>query len=304
MDNHLITILGPTGIGKTDLTIKIARHFNAEIISSDSRQIYKEMKIGTAVPSDEQLKNVTHHFIGNKSIYDYYNASMFEIEVLDLMENLFKKNKVVCMTGGSGLYIDAVCLGIDDIPTVDEEIRTQLAKRLLDEGIASLRKELKYLDPEYYSQVDLKNPKRILKALEISIQTGKPYSAFLTREKKVRKFNIIKIGLEMKREDLYDRINKRVVIMIHNNLLEEAKSLYPYRNNNALNTVGYKELFNHLEGESSLEEAIELIKRNTRRYARRQITWFNRYKDIKWFHPDMSQEIIQYIDKILTANNE
>ncbi|MFC2137656.1 tRNA (adenosine(37)-N6)-dimethylallyltransferase MiaA [Bacteroidota bacterium] len=303
MNNFLIIVLGPTGIGKTDITIEIAKYYKTEIISADSRQIYKEMKIGTAVPSDEELKQIKHHFIRNKSIQDYYNASMYEFEVLELLEKIFKNKNIVCMTGGSGLYIDAVCYGIDDIPNVDKHVRKELTNRFKHEGIESLRKELKYLDPEYYNKVDLKNPKRILKALEISIQTGKPYSSFLTKEKKARDFRIIKIGLEMDREVLYERINKRVDKMIEDGLQTEVKKLIIEKDNNALNTVGYKELFDFLEGGKSLEEAIELIKRNTRHYARKQITWFNRYDDIKWFNPDNIKEIILYINGKISSNN-
>jgi len=303
MNNYLIIILGPTGIGKTDLTIEIAKHYQTEIISADSRQIYKEMKIGTAVPSNKQLNQIKHHFIGNKSIKDYYNASMFEFEVIDLLEKQFKNSNIVCMTGGSGLYIDAVCYGIDDIPEVDQQIRNNLIVRFKKEGIESLRKELKFLDPEYYKTVDLKNPKRVLKALEISIQTGRPYSSFITKEKKTRNFNTIKIGLQTERGKLYNKINKRVDKMIEQGLVKEVKSLIKNKENNALNTVGYKEIFNYLDNKITLHEAIRLIKRNTRHYARRQITWFNRYNDITWFNPESQKEIIKYIDMGIKVNN-
>lgn len=295
MDKSLIVIVGPTGIGKTDMAIAIAKHYNTEIISADSRQIYKELKIGTAVPDDNQLQEVRHHFIGNRSIFDYYNASMFEIEVLDTLNKLYNTYDSVVMTGGSGMYIDAVCNGIDDIPTVDQEIRQNLIDRLNTEGIESLRKELKIIDPDYYARVDLKNPKRILKALEISVMTGKPYSSFLTQPRKKRDFDIIKIGLTMDRDMLYERINKRVDQMIESGLIEEARSFHPPKNINALNTVGYKELFDYFDGNISLEKAIELIKRNTRHYARKQITWFMRDKEISWFEPS---EIGKMIDKI------
>jgi len=303
MNNYLIIILGPTGIGKTDLTIEIAKHYQTEIISADSRQIYKEMKIGTAVPSNKQLNQIKHHFIGNKSIKDYYNASMFEFEVIDLLEKQFKNSNIVCMTGGSGLYIDAVCYGIDDIPEVDQQIRNNLIVRFKKEGIESLRKELKFLDPEYYKTVDLKNPKRVLKAMEISIQTGRPYSSFITKEKKTRNFNTIKIGLQTERGKLYNKINKRVDKMIEQGLVKEVKSLIKNKENNALNTVGYKEIFNYLDNKITLHEAIRLIKRNTRHYARRQITWFNRYNDITWFNPESQKEIIKYIDMGIKVNN-
>lgn len=296
MMNSLIVILGPTGIGKTDLSIEIAKEFNTEIISSDSRQVYKELKIGTAVPNDEQLTKVKHHFIGNKSIYDYYNASMFEFEVLDLLEILFQNHNQVVMTGGSGMYINAVCDGIDDLPTIDKKLRDDLVQKHKEEGIESLRLQLKMLDPETYSKIDLKNPKRILKALEVTIQTGKPYSTFLSETRKKRNFNIIKIGLQRERNELYQRINLRVDQMIDEGLIDEAKRLYKDRNLNSLNTVGYKELFAHFDGEITEEKAIELIKRNSRHYAKRQISWFSRDKEIEWFHPDKKDEIIRFIN--------
>lgn len=291
----LIVIVGPTGIGKTDLSIEIAQEFNTEIISSDSRQIYKELKIGTAVPSDEQLAQVKHHFIGNKSIYDYYNASMFEFEVIDTLNELYKKYDQVVMTGGSGMYINAVCDGIDDLPTIDQELRKDLIKKFEEEGIESLRIQLKMIDPESYHKIDLKNPKRILKVLEVSIQTGKPYSSFLSTSKKKRDFNIVKVGLERDRENLYERINLRVDQMVEEGLVDEAKQFFKDRKLNSLNTVGYKELFDHFEGNISLKKAIELIKRNSRHYAKRQISWFSRDKEIVWFHPDNKKEIIEFI---------
>lgn len=297
--NSLIVILGPTGIGKTDLSIDIAKAFNTEIISSDSRQVYKELKIGTAVPTNEQLKKVKHHFIGNKSIYDYYNASMFEYEVLDTLNELFQKKEHVVMTGGSGMYINAVCNGIDELPTIDQKLREDLIRKYEEEGIESLRLQLKILDPVSYEKIDLKNPKRILKALEVSIQTGKPYSSFLTQPKKQREFNIIKIGLQRDREELYERINIRVDQMVEEGLIEEAGTYYKDRHLNSLNTVGYKELFEYFDGKITQEKAIELIKRNSRHYAKRQISWFSRDKDIVWFHPEKKDEIISYIKSLL-----
>jgi tRNA dimethylallyltransferase len=286
MTKTLIVILGPTGIGKTDLSIDIAKYYNAEIVSSDSRQIYKELKIGTAVPSELQLSIVKHHFISNKSIYDYYNASMFEFEVIDLLNKLFIDHDEVIMTGGSGLYINAVCDGIDELPTIDEQLREDLRKKFNTEGIESLRKQLKLLDPEYYKSVDLKNPKRLLKALEVSLMTGKPYSSLLSKTKKKRDFSIVKIGLMRDRDQLYERINKRVDIMVNDGLVEEAKMYFKDRDLNSLNTVGYKELFQYFDGSICLDKAIELIKRNSRRYAKRQISWFKRDSEINWFHPD------------------
>ena len=295
MQQTLIVILGPTGIGKTDLSIDIARKLGTEIISSDSRQIYKELKIGTAVPSDAQLMKVKHHFIGNKSIYDYYNASIFELEVLELLNELYKTYNQAVMTGGSGMYIQAVCDGIDELPTIDTQLRNDLLQKYNDEGIESLRIQLKMLDPESYQKMDLKNPKRILKALEVSIQTGKPYSSFLTRPKKERPFHILKIGLQRDREELYERINKRVDEMVPEGLVEEARRFFKDRHLNSLNTVGYKELFEHFEGKISLTKAIELIKRNSRHYAKRQMSWFSRDKEISWFHPESKQKIIDFI---------
>ena len=268
----LIVIIGPTAIGKTELCIELAESLNTEIISADSRQIYNELNVGTAKPSEKELKRVPHHFIGKKSIHDYYTAGMFELDVLELLENLFNKHNQIIMTGGSGLYINAVCEGIDALPRVDPEIRNKLIEQYENEGIQSLRHDLKRLDPEYYEVADLKNPKRLLKALEITVMTGKPYSSFLTRPKKERPFNILKIGLNKDREELYDNINMRVDEMIDNGLLEEAKKLYKHKGLNALNTVGYKELFEYLDDTITFKRAIELIKRNTRRYAKRQLT--------------------------------
>ncbi len=291
----LIVIVGPTGIGKTDLSIEIAEEFNTEIISSDSRQIYKELKIGTAVPTNEQLNLVKHHFIGNISIHDYYNASMFEYEVIDVLQKLYQSYDNVVMTGGSGMYINAVCDGIDDLPTIDQKLRDDLIKKYEEEGIESLRMQLKMIDPETYEKVDLKNAKRILKALEVTIQTGKPYSSFLSKTKKKRDFQIIKIGLERDRAELYERINLRVDQMVEEGLVQEAKQFFSFRHLNSLNTVGYKELFEHFDGAITQEKAIELIKRNSRHYAKRQISWFARDNEWKWFHPDDKSKIINYI---------
>ncbi|MCK4663997.1 MAG: tRNA (adenosine(37)-N6)-dimethylallyltransferase MiaA [Bacteroidales bacterium] len=298
MNKYLIVILGPTGVGKTNLSIEIAQKFNTCILSSDSRQIYRELKIGTAIPSPEQLKRVKHYFIGNKSIYDYYNASQFEFEANKILENIFINSKYALMTGGSGMYIDAVCNGIDDLPTIDKEVRNSLLLRLKNEGVESLRIELKKIDPEYYANTDLKNPKRILKAIEVYLMTGKPYSTFLKKTPKKKKFKVIKIGLNLPREELYEIINNRVDKMINDGLIDEAKKFYNNRKLNSLNTVGYKELFDYFEDKYKLDKAIELIKRNSRRYAKRQLTWFNRDKEIKWFHPEQKQEIINYIDSI------
>jgi tRNA dimethylallyltransferase len=277
----LIIITGPTAVGKTAFAIEKAKSLNTEIISCDSRQMYREMRIGTAVPTDEELAAVPHHFIGNISIHDYYNVSMFEQECLLLLEKLFAKHETVIMTGGSGLYIDAVCKGIDDFPTVDAEIRKTVAERFASEGIEYLRRQLKMLDPEHYAKVDLRNHKRIMKAIEVSLQTGKPYSSFLTAQQRKRPFDIEKIIIERPREELYERINHRTTLMMEQGLLEEAQKLYSFRHLNALNTVGYKELFAYMDGQHDLDTAIELIRRNTRRYAKRQLTWIAR--DMKTF---------------------
>lgn len=295
MKNLLIVILGPTASGKTELGISLAEKLNTEIISADSRQIYTELKVGSAPPDEDQLKRAVHHFIGIKSVHEYFNASMFEMDVLSLLPDLFTKYKKILMVGGSGMYLDAVCSGIDDIPTVEPEIRKKLQEQYQSEGIESLRIQLKMLDPKYYEMVDLRNPNRILKGLEISIMTGKPYSSFLTRTKKKRDFSILKIGVNRDRDELYDRINRRVDQMVELGLIEEARSLYSNRELNALNTVGYKELFSSFDGNLTLAEAIELIKRNTRRFAKRQITWFQRDSEITWFHPDEEEKILELI---------
>ncbi|MBN2275440.1 MAG: tRNA (adenosine(37)-N6)-dimethylallyltransferase MiaA [Bacteroidales bacterium] len=294
---YLITVVGPTAVGKTPVAIALAGYFNTEIISADSRQIYREMKIGTAVPSAEQLASVHHHFIGNRSVQEYYNASMFECEVLELLAALFGKHNTVIMTGGSGMYVDAVCNGIDDFPTVNGLVREKIKSDYLQKGIEWLRLQIKESDPDYYSHVDLNNAKRLLKALEIITMTGRPYSSFLTKKQKKRDFNVIKTGLNTDREILYSHINKRVDKMINEGLIEEARSLLSFRYLNALDTVGYKEIFDHLEGKTSLEEAIDLIKRHTRQYARRQLTWFRKDKDIRWFTPDEQDAMIRYICK-------
>ena len=295
MNKYLIIILGPTAIGKTEVAIKISKSLNSEIISCDSRQFYRELIIGTAMPSSEQLSEVKHHFIGNKSIYDYYNVSKYETEVLELLQEIFRFNDKAMLVGGSGLYIDAICNGIDDIPDIDFEIRNTLINRLETEGIERLRFELKKLDPVYYSEVDLKNKKRIIRALEVCLSTGIPFSDFRTQNKKIRNFKIIKVGLNIEREKLYNRINQRVDMMIAEGLVEEARKYYKDRNLNTLNTVGYKELFEYFDEKIELETAIELIKRNTRHFAKRQLSWFLRDKEISWFNPGDIDEIMKYI---------
>lgn len=298
MKNTLIVLLGPTGVGKTDLSIELARKTGSEIISADSRQFYGEMEIGTAVPSPEQLSAVKHYFIRFLSVHDYYSASIYERDVLKLLPELFGRNKIVIMTGGSAMYIDAVCKGIDDIPDVDPAIREKYNRMYLENGISSLRIALKVLDPDHYSKVDLRNHKRIIRALEICETTGRPYSSFLRKEKTARPFDIVTAGLNREREELYGRINRRVDEMIGKGLEAEAEKLYPLRHLNALNTVGYREFFGFFDGSISREKAIELIKRNTRRYAKRQLTWWAKDQSIRWFHPDEKEKIFKIIGDI------
>lgn len=301
MDNKktLIVLIGPTGVGKTDLSIKIAEKYGSPIISADSRQLYSDLKIGTAAPTEEYLKRVKHYFVGTLKLTDYYSAAQYESEVISLLEELFKSNNTILLTGGSMMYIDAICKGIDDIPTVDSETRQMMMEKYEKEGLDRLCAELKLLDPEYYSTVDLKNPKRVIHALEICYMTGKTYTSFRTGNKKQRPFDIIKIGLCRDREELYERINKRVDIMIKEGLVDEVKSVYEYRKLNSLNTVGYKEIIQYLEGNCTLEFAIEKIKQNSRIYSRKQMTWFKRDNDITWFHPDKEEKIMEFIESKL-----
>lgn len=273
----------------------IAKHFGIPIINADSRQIYRELKIGTARPTDEQIQAVRHYFVGTLGLDDYYSASLFEQQVLQLLDQLFQTSDYALLTGGSMMYIDAVCDGIDDIPTIDEETRRLMKQRLADEGLEALCEELRRLDPEYYEIVDRQNPRRVVHALEICTMTGKTYTSFRRRERRQRPFGIVKIALNRPREELYERINRRVDQMMSDGLLDEARALYPKKELNALNTVGYKELFDYLDGRWPLEEAVERIKGNTRRYARKQLTWYKKDKQIRWFHPDDKQSIIDYI---------
>ena len=291
----LFVLLGPTAVGKTALSLKIAKSLGSPIINCDSRQIYKEMSIGTAAPTQEQLEKVTHYFVKILELQQYYSAAQYEEDVIRLISQLKHSHNNLLLSGGSMMYIDAVCNGIDDIPSVAPEIREVLKERLQTEGIEQLRNELRLLDPEYYNIVDLKNPKRIVHALEICYTSGKTYTSFRTRRKKERPFEIIKIGLRRERNELFERINKRVDIMIQEGWIEEAKRLYPYRHLNALNTVGYKELFNYIDGTWNLDFAIEKIKKNTRDYAKKQMTWFAHDADIHWFSPDEESEIVNFI---------
>ena len=273
----------------------LATHFGIPIINADSRQIYRELKIGTARPTEEQMQQVKHYFVGTLGLEDYYSASLFEQQVLELLGQLFQSHDYALMAGGSMMYIDAVCDGIDDIPTIDDETRALMKRRLAEEGLEQLCEDLKRMDPEYYEIVDKQNPRRVVHALEICTMTGQTYTSFRRREKRERPFCIIKIGLNRPREELYARINQRVDEMMANGLLEEVKTMYPKRSLNALNTVGYKELFDYLEGRWTLEEAVERIKGNTRRYARKQLTWYKKDEQISWFHPNERTTIIDYI---------
>ena len=295
MKKTLIVITGPTAVGKTALCMDLATHFGIPIINADSRQIYHELKVGTARPTEEQMQQIKHYFVGTLGLEDYYSASLFEQQVLELLSQLFQAHDFALMTGGSMMYIDAVCDGIDDIPTIDDETRTLMKQRLAEEGLEQLCEDLRRLDPEYYEIVDKQNPRRVVHALEICTMTGQTYTSFRRREKRERPFRIIKIGLNRPREELYARINQRVDEMMANGLLEEVKTMYPKRSLNALNTVGYKELFDYLDGRWPLEEAVERIKSNTRRYARKQLTWYKKDNQIRWFHPDEITTIIDYI---------
>ena len=296
MRKTLVVITGPTAVGKTALTIDIARHYGIPVINADSRQIYRELKIGTAAPTDEQLRQAHHYFVGTKSIQDYYNASMYEQDVLALIEA--STSTINVLSGGSMMYIDAVCNGIDDIPTVRDDIREEMKRRYAEEGLEALCEDLRRLDPEHYAIVDRKNHRRVIHALEICYQTGQTYTSFRTQTKKERPFRVVKIGLNREREELYNRINARVDQMMDDGMLDEASRLYDLRHLNALNTVGYKELFDYMDGKWPLDEAVERIKGNTRRYARKQLTWFKRDPELRWFHPDQEEEIMEEIEKL------
>ena len=291
----LLVITGPTAVGKTKLTIELARHFRTPIINADSRQLFREMQIGTAAPTQDELRMARHEFVGTLGLEDYYSASMFEQDVLTFLDRHYKSADMALMSGGSMMYIDAVCNGIDDIPTIRDDIRQLMKQRLHDEGLEALCEELRRLDPEHYEVVDRKNTRRVVHALEICHQTGLTYTSFRTQQKKERPFHIVKIGLNRPREELYERINLRVDRMMEQGLLEEARQLYPMRHLNALNTVGYKELFAYMDGVWPLDEAVERIKGNTRRYARKQLTWFKRDEDVTWFHPDDIEKILNFI---------
>ena len=300
----LLVLTGPTAVGKTELSLHLAKLLSSSIISADSRQIYKRMRIGTAAPTDEQLRQVKHYFVGQLELDQYYSAAMYETQVLELLDTLFKHNDYAVMTGGSMMYIDAACNGIDDIPTVDAAVRDMMHDQLEKKGPDYMLGQLKILDPEYYEQVDKKNTKRIVHALEICYMTGKPYSSFRTGMKKQRPFNIVKVALERKRQALFDRINRRVDMMMEQGLMDEAKSLFEYRHLNSLNTVGYKEMFKVIEGEWDMDFAVERMKKNTRVYAKKQMTWMRKDEDIIWIDIDdcPQEEAIKKI-MLLLGNN-
>jgi len=299
----LLVLLGPTGVGKTNISLQLAEHFGCPILSSDSRQFYRELKIGTAAPTDEQLKRVKHYFVGSHSIFDEYNAGQYEQDAIQLLDELFLTHEVVMLVGGSMMYIDAVCNGMDNVPTVDVDTRTFWQKQYTDFGLEFIQQELCRLDPKYYEQVDTQNAKRVLHALEICSMTGKPYSDLRTGKRKERNFNILKIGLNRPRAELYERINARVDEMMAEGLLQEAEQFYTHRNLNTLNTVGYKELYEYMDGNWTLEFAVNMVKQDSRRYAKRQMTWFNRDQEIHWFHPDDEVEISEFVEDKLTPNN-
>ena len=294
--NTLVVLLGPTGVGKTEVALQIAEHLQSPIINADSRQLFAEIPIGTAAPTKEQQERVKHYFVGTLHLTDYYSAAKYEEDVLQLLNQLFNQQQMALLSGGSMMYIDAVCQGIDDIPTVDEATRRLMKRKLETEGLDALVAELKVLDPEHYKIVDLHNPRRVIHALEICFMTGNTYTSYRKNTKKIRPFNIIKIGLNRTREEMYERINNRVLKMMNQGLIEEAKAVYPQKGLNALNTVGYKELFAYFDGDISLDDAILKIQSNTRQYMRKQVTWFKRDNQIKWFSPTNIEEIINYID--------
>lgn len=295
---YLINILGPTAVGKTDLSLKLAKSFQAEIFSSDSRQVFKEMNIGTAKPNSEELNQIAHHFINTKSIHEKYSAGKYEDEIIPALGKYFQTHKIAILSGGTGLYIDAVLTGLDTFPDISDEIDTKVDSLEKEKGLEFLSQELKTLDPEYFKQVDIHNARRISRALKVIYGSGKKYSSFLNQEKELRTFKIINILLERERQELYERINQRVDLMMKNGQLEEAKSLYQFKDLRSLQTVGYQEIFKYLDGEIDLEFCIDEIKKNSRRYAKRQITWFKKYK-AKTFHPTQEKEITQFINQQL-----
>ena len=292
----LIVVVGPTGSGKSALAVTLAQHYCAPIISTDSRQLFRGMAIGTAQPTAEELAAAKHYFIADREVEDDFNCGRYEVEALELLDKLFAENDYVVAVGGSGLYIQALCDGMDNLPEADDTIREQLKVRLENDGLEVLAEELRRLDPVYAEEVDICNPARVMRALEVCITTGRPYSEQRSGSRAERPFNIVKVGTDMPREELYDRINRRVDMMVADGLIEEARAMYPKRHLNALQTVGYREIFDHFDGKCSLEEAIELVKRNSRRYAKRQMTWFRRDERVGWFSPKDVDKIVEFID--------
>lgn len=292
----LIVVVGPTGSGKSALAVTLAQHYCAPIISTDSRQLYRGMAIGTAQPTAEELAAAKHYFIADREVEDDFNCGRYEVEALELLERLFAENEYVVAVGGSGLYIQALCDGMDNLPEADDAVREQLKSRLESDGLEALAEELRRLDPAYAEEVDICNPARVMRALEVCLTTGRPYSEQRSGSRAERPFNIVKVGTDMPREELYDRINRRVDMMVADGLIEEARAMYPKRHLNALQTVGYREVFEYFDGKCSLEEAIELVKRNSRRYAKRQMTWFRRDERVGWFSPKEVDKIVKFID--------
>ena len=300
MNNQLVTIIGPTAIGKTDLAIKIAEFYKTEIVSADSRQFYRELNIGTAKPSSSELSKIKHHLINNKSIHEQYNINDFEKDAIESINSIFKKNKVAVLVGGSGLFINSVLYGLDEIPEIDENIRNSLYSDMDSLGIKTLQEKLKLLDPNSYENIDIDNPRRLIRALEVSIGSGKPYSSFLKKTKKNRDFNVITIGLNQDRAELYEKINARVDNMIKDGLIDEVKGLYELKNLKTLNTIGYSEVFKYIDGVYSKDECINEIKKNTRRYAKRQLTWFKSIENVKWVSPNYDlKDVLNHIEHLI-----
>ena len=300
MNNQLVTIIGPTAIGKTGLAIKIAEFYKTEIVSADSRQFYRELNIGTAKPSSSELSKIKHHLINNKSIHEQYNINDFEKDAIESINSIFKKNKVAVLVGGSGLFINSVLYGLDEIPAIDENIRNSLYSDMDSLGIKTLQEKLKLLDPNSYENIDIDNPRRLIRALEVTIGSGKPYSSFLKKTKKTRNFNVITIGLNQDRAELYEKINARVDNMIKDGLIDEVKGLYELKNLKTLNTIGYSEVFKYIDGVYSKDECINEIKKNTRRYAKRQLTWFKSIENVKWVSPNYDlKDVLNHIERLI-----
>lgn len=297
MTKTLFVLSGPTAVGKTELSIRLAEHLGSPILNADSRQMFRDLPIGTAAPTAEEQARVPHYFVGNLGLEDYYSAARYEEESLALMEMLFQTHDHLMMSGGSMMYVDAVCKGIDDIPTISAEVRAEVLARFETEGLDRMLAELRLADPVYYAEVDLRNHKRVVHALEVIYQSGKPFSSFRTGQRKERPFRVVHIGLERPRPELFDRINRRTTLMVEAGFIEEARRVMPYRHFNSLNTVGYKEIFQYLDGEWELDFALDRIRKNTRVYAKKQMTWLAKNPEIRWFHPDDVEAIWQYVDE-------